>query len=275
MIRVVWLTAFLDLPPDVHGAGSRFWAGVTGYAVSPARGDDAEFTTLLPPSGDPFLKVQRTIPVRRPDGSSPDQPSIHLDVHVPTAVDVSPAAEAAVSVGARVLHRSPHGYIVLRSPGGMTFCLVHERLRERPQPSRWSDDGAQDGKVDGEHESLLDQVCLDIPPDVFEQERAFWADLTGWELRTSAAHPELSHLARPDGIPLRLLLQRLGDGTQGIVSAHLDLASSDRAAETRRHERLGAVVERVGPGVGWTVLTDPTGARYCITDRDPHTGVVP
>ena len=55
MIRVVWLTAFLDLPPDVHGAGSRFWSGVTGYAVSPARGDEAEFTTLLPPRGDPFL----------------------------------------------------------------------------------------------------------------------------------------------------------------------------------------------------------------------------
>ncbi|HET8988442.1 MAG TPA: VOC family protein [Humibacillus sp.] len=266
MIRVAWLTAFLDLPPDVHGAGSRFWSGVTGYAVSPARGEEAEFTSLLPSSGDPFVKVQRTVAVRRPDGSSPDRASIHLDVHVPTADDIVPAAEMAVSLGGRVLHRSLHGYVVLRSPGGFTFCLVPERLRERPPPSRWSDDR--------EHESLVDQVCLDIPGEAFEPECAFWADLTGWELRTSVAHPELAHLARPDGIPLRLLLQRLRDDPRSDVTAHLDIASSDRSAETRRHERLGAVVERVGSGVGWTVLTDPAGARYCITDRDPHTGLV-
>ncbi|TQN47625.1 hypothetical protein FHX52_0728 [Humibacillus xanthopallidus] len=267
MIPVRWLTAFLDLPPQLHGAGSRFWSEVTGYAVSPARGDEAEFTTLLPPSGDPFVKVQRTVAVPRPDGSSPDRPSIHLDVHVPTADDIAPAAETAVSLGGRVVHRSPHGYVVLRSPGGFTFCLVHERLRERPLPSRWSDDGV--------HESLLDQVCLDIPADLFETECTFWAQLTGWELRTSGAHPELAHLTRPDGIPLRLLLQRLGDGLDGVVTAHLDLASSDRAAETRRHERLGAVALQVHPAVGWTVLADPTGARYCITDRDPRTGLVP
>jgi hypothetical protein len=267
MIRVVWLTAFLDLPPHVHGAGSRFWSAVTGYAVSPARGDEAEFTTLLPPQGDPFVKVQRTVAVRRPDGSSPDRASIHLDVHLPSAADIVPAAETAVSLGGRILHRSPHGYVVLRSPGGLTFCLVHERLRERPAPSRWPDDGG--------HDSLVDQVCLDTPPEDFERECAFWADLTGWELRSSAAHPELAHLARPDGIPLRVLLQRLEDDRGHLVSGHLDLASSDRAAETRRHERLGAVVEQVRPGPGWTVLTDPTGARYCITDRDPRTGLLP
>ena len=71
------------------------------------------------------------------------------------------------------------------------------------------------------------------------------------------------------------ILQRLGGDTSDLVSAHLDLASSDRAAEMRRHERLGAVVEQVHPAVGWTVLTDPTGLRYCITDRDPRTGLVP
>jgi hypothetical protein len=267
MIRVAWLTAFLDLPPDVHEAGSRFWSEVTGYAVSPARGPEAEFTTLVPPSGDPFLKVQRTIAVRRPDGSSPDRPSIHLDVHLPTAADIGPTAEAAVSLGAHVVHRSPHGYLVLRSPGGMTFCLVHKRLRERPAPALWAGDGR--------HESLVDQVCLDIPAPDHEQECAFWAGLTGWELRGSAEHPELSHLARPDGIPLRLLMQRLDGAGWNPVSAHLDLASTDRGAETRRHERLGAVIEEVRPAVGWTVLTDPTGLRYCITDRDPRTGLVP
>jgi hypothetical protein len=46
MVPVVWLTGFLDLPPHRHGAGSRFWPDVTGYAVSPPRGGEGEFTTL-------------------------------------------------------------------------------------------------------------------------------------------------------------------------------------------------------------------------------------
>ena len=273
MIRVVWLTAFLDLPPHLHAGGSRFWSDVTGYAVSPPRGEEAEFTTLLPPSGDPYLKVQRTIGIRRPDGSTTDRASVHLDVHVPAAVDVAPAAASVTALGGRVLHRSPRGYVVLRSPGGLTFCLVNERLGARPAPSRWSSPG-------GEHESLLDQVCLDIPAEAYEQECTFWTALTGWTLRRSPAQPELAHLERPAGIPLRLLLQRLGHEADGAddahgnddVGAHLDLATTDRAAETARHTALGAVVERVRPGRAWTVLIDPTGLRYCITDRDPRTG---
>lgn len=252
MTRVSWLTAFLDLPPETHEAGTRFWAAVTGYAVSPPRGDEAEFTTLLPPAGDPFLKIQRT-------GCGGATPGVHLDVHVTSAADSAARAEA---LGAAVVHRSEHGHVVLRSPGGLVFCFVHERLAERPLPTRWPQ----------QHESIVDQVCLDIATDDYESECAFWSALTGWPVRRSVSRPELRHLVRPDGIPLRLLLQRLGDGSTGPVTAHLDLACDDRSAEVRRHLGLGATVV-ADHGGGWTTLRDPTGASYCITDRDPRTGL--
>ena len=65
-----------------------------------------------------------------------------------------------------------------------------------------------------------------------------------------------------------MLLQRL-DRPTGPVGAHLDLGTTHRAAEVARHVALGASVATVEEF--WTVLTDPTGAAYCVTDRDPAT----
>jgi hypothetical protein len=106
MTTVSWVTALLDLPPAVHEAGTRFWSAVTAYAVSPPRGEHAEFTTLQPPVGDPFLKIQRT--------SSASGPALHLDLHVSSAADSATRAEG---LGAQVVDRSEHGFVVLRSAG--------------------------------------------------------------------------------------------------------------------------------------------------------------
>jgi hypothetical protein len=150
---------------------------------------------------------------------------------------------------------------VLRSPGGFAFCLVHEGLEGRAGPARWP----------GGHASILDQVCLDIPPDAYTDECGFWSALTGWEQRRSASRPEFGYLVRPEGVPIRLLLQRLDAGA-GAVRGHVDLACDDRSAEVARHVALGATV--LGdPGGGWTVLRDPAGMPYCVTDRDPRTGL--
>jgi len=54
-----WLTIFLDLAPEEYVDGVAFWRGVTGYAVSPARGDEGEFASLVPPSDDAHLRVRR------------------------------------------------------------------------------------------------------------------------------------------------------------------------------------------------------------------------
>jgi Glyoxalase-like domain len=113
--------------------------------------------------------------------------------------------------------------------------------------------------------SLVDQVCLDITPDGYDVEAAFWAELTGWE-RRAGARPEFEYLVRPHGIPLRLLLQRLDDARQPACGAHLDLACD----EVSRHLDLGASVER--RTADWVTLRDPAGLAYCITRRDPGTG---
>ncbi|MBD8870449.1 VOC family protein [Nocardioides donggukensis] len=240
-----WISAFLDLTTDDLPVSVPFWRAVTGYRMSPPRGGLDEFASLLPADGDDFLRVQRVV-----DGPC----GIHLDLHVQ---DPRTAADQAVSLGATEV--VDEGYVVLRSPGGMTFCLVSHPASRRPAPVDWGD-GAT---------SLVDQVCLDIPAEAFDAERDFWIALTGWQ-PTGHAREEYLPLFRPAGIPLRLLLQRL-DEPSGPVRAHLDLASDDRAAEVRRHVGLGAVVEAEQPT--WTLLRDPAGAAYCVTDRLPETGL--
>jgi hypothetical protein len=247
VLAVFWLTAFLDLPATSFDRGVAFWRAVTGTGLSPARGEYREFATLEPAEGDAFLRVQRVL-----DGPG----GIHLDLHVP---DPRAAADLAVGLGGTEV--ADLGHVVLRSPGGLTFCLVDHPASQRPPPVQWPD-GTR---------SLVDQVCLDIPANAHDAECGFWSALTGWEPRPSSVSTDFSSLARPDGMPLRFLLQRLGEPS-GPVRAHLDLAAEDRAAEVRRHASLGASL--LAEHGRWTVLRDPVGAAYCITDRDPATGLL-
>lgn len=244
-----WMTAFLDLPATGFDETVRFWRDVTGEGLSSTRGERDEFATLVPPAGDPTLRVQRL---------QEGEARIHLDLHVD---DVYDAADRAAALGARRAQSPQHGVAVLRSPGGLTFCFVPHHGAARPAPTRWP----------GGHTSLVDQVCLDIPQEHHRRELGFWQELTGWELRASSYSDEFSSLARPEGMPFRLLLQRLGERS-GPVRAHLDLATTDRPAEVERHEGIGARVERTHDR--FTVLTDPAGSPYCITDRDPVTGLL-
>lgn len=227
-MRPTWLTAFIDLPATAYGAGVAFWEGVTGYAVSPSRGEQDEFATLVPPEGDAYLRVQRVA-----DGAG----GVHLDVH-----------------------RPGQPFQVRRSPGGFPYCEVSELLSRRPPAATWP----------GGHQSQVDQVCLDIAPAAYERESAFWRELTGLRVRQSPYFEEFRTLVRPADQPLRILLQRVGDD-RPRVTAHLDVYATDRAAETRRHEALGASVLREHEH--FTVLTDPTGAAYCITPRNDETGM--
>jgi hypothetical protein len=162
-------------------------------------------------------------------------PGVHLDLHEPDRV-LQPAW----------------------SPAGLPFCRNEGERGVRPLPRIWA----------GGQASLVDQVCLDVPAAAFDAECAFWAAETGWELR-AGSRPEFAVLVRPDEVPLRILLQRLDD-SDGPARAHLDLATTDRAAETDRHRLLGARVEATRHR--WTVLRDPGGTAYCITDRDPYSG---
>ena len=245
-MAIRWLTAFIDMPSERFAAGCSFWQEVTATTLSAPRGTSGEFATLVPAEGDAYLRAQRL---------ETGSPGCHLDLHVD---DVTGTRELAASLGATPLAPPAH-----RSPGDFTFCIVaHEHEVDRPPPLTWP----------GGHLSLVDQLCLDIPPLLFEREAAFWTALTGWQ-RRAGSRPEFEYLVRPSQIPLRLLLQRLDDHETGPCRAHLDLASDNVPAEQRRHEGLGANTVRTMPN--WTTLLDPAGSQYCVTRRDPVTGVLP
>lgn len=235
-----WLTAFLDLAPDDHATATAHWSAVTGHGLSATRGEAGEFASYLPPDGDVHLKVQRL-------ASGPSR--VHLDLHVPA---VAPAVEDAVRLGARLVAEGQ--YAELRSPGRFPFCLVAERSVVRAAPTTWP----------GGHRSSVDQVCLDVPPGLWDAELAFWRALTGWSARIGGR--EFVSLLRPPEMAVRILLQRLDDPSPA-VTGHLDLAATDRAAEVARHVALGSTVQAVHEE--WTVLRPPAGPDYCVTDRDP------
>lgn len=251
-MRVRWVWAFLDLPEEGFGEAVDYWRSVTATVVSPLRGAREEFATLLPADGSAWVKVQRV----------GGRGGVHLDLDVQEPLET--ARDEAVGLGAEVLAEVPDddgvlGVVVCRSPGGFVFCLT-----------RWRPHESAAGQVRSGAQTLLDQVCLDVPSSGYAVELDFWSALTGWEVRTGSV-PGFASLRRPDGIPVRLLVQQLVEG-DGDVRAHLDFACLDREAETARHVALGAAVERVE--AVWTVLTDPSGRRYCLTDRDPLTGLV-
>lgn len=237
-----WVTAFLDFAAEHHQRGVGFWQAATGAALSAPRGADEEFATLLPAAGDAFLKVQRL-------HAGSDR--VHLDLHVP---DPRAAADAAAIAGAVEL--VDRGYVVMASPGGLVLCFVDHPAARPPSPTTHADGSA----------SRVVQVAIDVPRASYDAELAFWHALTRWSERASAVSPDFRFLVPPAGQPLRLLLQRLGE-TDGPARAHLDWGATDRAAETERHLALGARVLAVHDH--WTVLVDPVGRAYCLTDQSP------
>ena len=192
MIDIRWTWLFLDTPRTDAERSWAFWSDVTGWPSSPSRGDLGEFATLVPPRGDPWVKVQAVA-----DGPG----GIHLDLDVD---DVPAAATEAERLGASRVGAIGDGVVILRSPGGFTFCVT-----------RWHGDADQVREGAAE---LVDQFCLDCPQDVHDAEIDFWVALTGWPW-VDVDEPELSRLVRPAGIPSRLLVQRLADADIGHVLA--------------------------------------------------------
>lgn len=243
-----WLTAFIDCAPGAGPDQERFWSEVTGQPPSERRGDHGEFITLLPEAGDACVRMQRL-------GSGPSR--IHVDVHV---VDPRAAAADARALGGVVV--ADRGYVAMRSPGGLPLCFVTHPAAVAPPPR----EGAG-GR------SRIHQLCLDIPAGNYHHERAFWAGVLQRKIADLPTRPEYEWALPPHGMALGLLLQQLEEPDTGPVTAHLDIGAGDRAAEVRRHVGLGAAV--LGEFPFWTVLRDPAGLRYCVTDRDPDTDLLP
>jgi hypothetical protein len=243
-----WLTVFLDFPDPAFEPGVAFWREVTGYGLSAPRGADGQFATLLPPAGDPYLRVQR---VRDGNGGC------HLDLHVDTAAQsLEEVADHAIGLGAAIRHRDPDGGLVIAdSPGGFTFCLV-----------RWHGEATVPGPFRTEGDaSRVDTACLDVPPEGFERECAFWSALTGWATGPARV-PGYAYLDKPPGLPAHVLLQRLDEAEPGQrVRAHVDIGCAD-GQPIARHEALGARV--IGAHQFWTTLADPAAHHpYCLVTR--------
>lgn len=242
-VQVRWVWAFVDMPEQGFGERLDFWRGVTRTTLSPWRGDHDQFVTLVPESGDAWLKAQRV------GGTG----GVHVDLDVDVPLDR--ARQRAVGLGATVVNELDD-VVVCRSPGGFGFCLT-----------RWDRQESTAGQVRAGQDNLLDQVCLDIPSQRYGVEMKFWSALTGWSVEPGDVVDEFERLSWRAELPVRFLLQRLDD-SDGRVRAHLDFAAVDRADEVARQVAMGAT--RVRDGRGWTVLRDPGGMEYCVTDRHPR-----
>ncbi len=234
-----WVHVFIDVPRELWSRAVAFWSAAAAGVPSASWGDEAQYLTIVPPEGDGWVHLQSI------DGP----PRVHVDVD---SVDRDAAQQHSLEIGARTEWVRDEA-IAMRSPGGLVFCHSSGRPREmvRSDPDR-----------------VLDQVCIDIPEPVWDTEVEFWRRLTGRELE-SGRRAEFAFLGTEGEV--RLLLQRLEE-SDGPVRAHLDFAVADRAAETIRHEELGAEVVEVFDW--WTVMHAPGGHVYCLTERDPATGDV-
>jgi hypothetical protein len=234
------MTIFLDFPATAFEPGVTFWREVTRSRLSPLRGAADEFATLLPAGGDAYLRVQRV-------GAGPG--ACHLDLHVDVGSEsLSAAAARATAAGATVRH----------AEDGLVEWDGESVV---PELVQLGDTGA----------SRADQLCLDIPAGDYDSECSFWAALTGLSPKAGTL-PEFTAAPRPEGIPVRLLLQRRWDAAPGDrVTGHVDFACDSRQRLASAHAGFGARV--LATFAHWVVLADPTGRQYCLTGRDPRTGM--
>ena len=239
MIR--WVGAVIDRPMARLDDAVAFWAAVTGSEARPQ--EYPGFVRLSSGAGDDWLEVQG---VR--DGPGGHHPDLWVD-------DLAAFNGRALAAGASM--PADYGdWQVLQSPGGVSFCTATwPGQTTRPRP--FSGPG---GVTLRPH-----QLCFDLAPSVYDDEVRFWAALTGWRLDEGDQVDEFLRLQPEPPIPVRFLLQRLGE--ERPASAHLDVSCSDRAAGRAWHESLGATF--VGEWPHWTTLRDPAGGTYCLTSGDP------
>ena len=121
------------------------------------------------------------------------------------------------------------------------------------------------------HRSRLHVVLIDSPPQVADQEIAFWGAALGREPVPEEGTPftVLSELRGGE----QLAHQRLLEGDARI---HLDIETDDVEAEVSRLVGLGAVT--TGGHDGCVHMTDPAGLTFCVVpvqseDFEQHAAV--
>ncbi len=239
---IKWMQAIIDVPAERFEQETDFWTTVTATTRGDVHPEHPEFLHLVPGSGDMHLEMQRL-----DDG----QVSVHLDVQVE---DIPAATERAVTLGATLVAQP--GHAVLRTPAGMPFCIVP-----------YFGETTRAIVIDEAAPHAVDQICLDVHADGFEADVAFWSAFTGWEEREPTI-AEFRSFLQPSNLPLRVLVQRLGEDDAGPPRAHLDISGGEhRDAVVERHASAGASI--LDTHKHWTAMQSPSGLAYCVTDRPP------
>ena len=99
----------IDLPPESHAAGLRFWSAATGHEAAVQDGSWAS----LGPFADGFhVEVQRT--------GEGTPPRWHVDVET----DDIPAEVARLEALGATRHRDMGSFWQMLDPAGLVFCVV-------------------------------------------------------------------------------------------------------------------------------------------------------
>lgn len=91
---------------------------------------------------------------------------------------------------------------------------------------------------------------------------AFWRAVTGYTVASSGEGT--TYLQAPDSNGPGLSLQLVPEPRTGKNRLHLDLFTTDLAAEVTRIRALGAAEVKRHDNDGWVVLADTDGNQFCI-----------
>lgn len=162
----------LDLPREGWQTSLEFWSAASRTTVSAPRGQRGQLVTLEPAKGDSWLTLQAV----------DENPRLHLDLD---SADPVASYERSIGLGA-LPARADDDVPVARSPGG----LLHRHTLARGS-RRLARDGA---------DSVLDQVCIDVPAPLWDRDVAYWRALTGRELEQGGEpeSPSSAPLIRTD-----------------------------------------------------------------------------
>jgi hypothetical protein len=107
------------------------------------------------------------------------------------------------------------------------------------------------------HRSRLTSALVDVPPEVYEVETAFWSRALGRTDEIARDEPDYADLGEVTP-GMRIEVQRV----RASARVHLDIETDDVEAEVQRLEALGATrVEKVRT---WWVMRDPAGLLFCV-----------
>lgn len=112
------------------------------------------------------------------------------------------------------------------------------------------------------HRILLRKIFVDVPSDVHDRTRDFWATALAAQAHRGVNYPEYHWLEHPATLG-PVLVQNVGDAP---ARYHLDIETDDVEAEVARLRAAGASeVDRHGD---WVVLRDPAGLLFCVIPEE-------